>query len=254
MRCKNKRLIENSLHESGVISQAKDPKVQRNKDAMNTNDLAEYASSYAPWRKGISWWAVLIQALIALGIGIFALFNKDYAAWTIIGGFCVYFILSALRTIWQALRGLDIGFSVLGLLAAGGGLAVGTAVLIPVVRAFFGDQAQEGITQYTLLYVFGVAVTIIGLLATGSAFVERPEQGIRWASVIRGLIFVILGGYILIALNNQATFEDSLVINVLSWGFVIIGILLAGQSFMLYRSSRPPVEATTPTTPAAPAA
>lgn len=221
---------------------------------MNTNDLTEYAASYAPWRKGIAWWVVLIQALLALAIGIYALLNKGNAAWIIISGFCVYFIISALRTIWQALRGRDIGFSVLGLLAAGGGLAVGTAVLIPVLRAFFGGDVEPGITQFTLLYVFGVAQLVIGLLATGSAFVERPEHGVRWASVIRGVIFVIFGVYILIALRNLASVDDSLVITVLSWGFVVIGVLLLVQTYMLYRASRPKVATPAPATPTTPVA
>lgn len=213
---------------------------------MATNDLSEYAAAYAPWRKGVAWWVVLIQALIALAIGIYALFNKENATWIIIGGFCVYFIISALRTIWQALRGKDIGFSVLGLLSAGGGLAVGTAILIPLVRAFFGGESAPGMTQYTLLYVFGVAMLVIGLLSTGSAFFERPEQGVRWASVIRGLVFLVLGIYLLIALRNLTSVDDSTVITVLSWGFVAIGVLLGVQTFLLYRAAHPSTEAAAP--------
>lgn len=219
---------------------------------MKTEDLAQYAANYAPWRKGIAWWVVLIQGLIALGIGIYALLNKNYAAWVIISGFCIYFIVSALRTIWQALRGRDIGFSVLGLLAAGGGLAVGTAILVPVLRALFGGDVEAGFAQYTLLYVFGVAQLVIGLLTVGSAFVERPEQGVRWSSVVRGVIFVVLGLYILVALRNLNTVDDSLVITVLSWGFLLIGLLLLVQAYFLYRGSRPKVASVAAAEPAAP--
>jgi len=213
---------------------------------MTTNNLTEYASSYAPWRKGIAWWVVLIQALIALAVGIYAILNPGSASWVIISGFCIYFIISALRTIWQALRGRDIGFSVLGLLAAGGGLAIGTAVLVPVLRAWFGNESAAAGSANVLLYVFGIGMTIIGLLSVGSAFVERPEQGVRWASVIRGVVLLALGVYVLIALRSLAPEQNPLLITVLSWGFVVIGVLLGIQSFMLYRSSRPQVEASAP--------
>lgn len=225
---------------------------------MSSNDLAGYAQAYAPWRKGIAWWVVLIQALIALAIGIYALLNPGSAAWVIITGFCAYFILAALRTIWQGLRGRDIGFSVLGLLAAGGGLTIGTAVLVPVLRYWFRDPSGAAATdemQNVLIYVFGIGMTIIGVLGIGSAFVERPEHGVRWASVIRGVIFTALGIYILVALRSLTPEQSPLLISVLSWGFVIIGVLLAVQTFLLFRASRPATEATaTATTSSTPPA
>jgi hypothetical protein len=219
---------------------------------MSTNDVTGYAQAYAPWRRGIAWWVVLIQALIALAVGIYAILNPESAAWVIITGFCLYFVIAALRTIWQALRGRDIGFSVLGLLAAGGGLTIGMAVLVPAIRSWFFDLEATPEMKASLFYVFGLGMLIIGLLSTGSAFVERPEHGIRWASVIRGVIFVMLGIYLLYALRNLESIDDSLVLTVLSWGFVIIGILLVLQSIVLYRNSRPEVEpAPATTTPAA---
>jgi hypothetical protein len=182
------------------------------------------------------------------------LVDRSLAPWIVIVGFSLYYVISALRTIWQALMGKDIGFSVLGLLAAGGGLTVGAAVLVPTIRSWFAGENAFTPASGTLLYAFGIGQIIIGILSIGSAFVEKPEQGVRWASILRGLIILVLGLWIIYALRNLESFTDSAVITVISWALVAIGVLLAVQAYMLYRGSRPAKPAATPTTPATPAA
>lgn len=221
---------------------------------MSMTNINDTVSSYAPWRKGVAWWVVALQAAFALGLGIWSLLDEQLAPRIVVIGFSVYYVFSALRTVWQALRGRDIGFSVLGLLAAGGGLVIGTAVLVPTLRNWFSNEDAYSLGAATLLYAFGIAQIIIGVLSLGSAFVEKPEQGVRWVSVIRALIILILGVWILYAMNNLTSFQDSLVISVISWGLIAIGVLLAVQAFMLFRASRPEKPADAPTTPATPAA
>ncbi len=217
---------------------------------MSMTNITDSVGNYAPWRKGVAWWAVAIQAALALVIGIWSLADPNFAPWIIIVGLSIYYVFSALRTIWQALRGRDIGFSVLGLLAAGGGLTVGLAVLVPTLRDWISKGEALDVASATLLYAFGIGQVVIGTLSIGSAFVEKPEQGVRWASVIRGAVILVLGVWILWALRNLDTAADSQVITILSWAFVAIGVLLAVQSYLLFRASRPKVE--TPATPAAP--
>lgn len=218
---------------------------------MSMTNINDTMSNYAPWRKGVAWWVVALQAAFALGLGIWSLVDEDLAPRIVVIGFSIYYVFSALRTVWQALRGRDIGFSVLGLLAAGGGLVIGTAVLVPTLRNWFSSEDAYSLGAATLLYAFGIAQLIIGLLSIGSAFVEKPEQGVRWVSVIRGVIILLLGIWILYAMNNLSSFKDSTVIAVISWGLVAIGVLLAVQAFMLFRASRPAKPAETPATPAA---
>lgn len=221
---------------------------------MSMTNINDVVGNYAPWRKGIAWWVVALQAAFALGLGIWSLWDEALAPRIVVVGFSIYYVFSALRTVWAALRGRDIGFSVLGLLAAGGGLVIGTAVLVPTVRNWIGGEDAYSLGAATILYAFGIAQVIIGLLSIGSAFVEKPEQGVRWVSVLRGAIILVLGIWILYALNNLTSFQDSLVIQVIGWALVVIGVLLGVQAFMLYRGSRPAKPATPPTTPAAPAA
>lgn len=218
---------------------------------MSMTNINDTVSNYAPWRKGVAWWIVALQAAFALGLGIWSLVDQSLAPRIVVVGFSIYYVFSGLRTVWQALRGRDIGFSVLGLLAAGGGLVIGTAVLVPAVRNWISSDDPYSLGAATMLYAFGIAQVIIGILSIGSAFVEKPEQGVRWISVIRGAIILVLGIWILYALNNLSSFQDSLVIEVIGWALVAIGVLLAVQAFMLFRGSRPEKPAVAPTTPAA---
>lgn len=95
---------------------------------MNTSSsLNDTVQEYVPWRKGIAWWVVLLQGLVLLGIGGYALWDTNGRR-TIIFGLGIYLLAVGIGTIVSAMRGRSAGLSVFGLLAAGGGLVAGLSV------------------------------------------------------------------------------------------------------------------------------
>ncbi len=190
--------------------------------------------SYAPWRRGIAWWVVLLQGLILLAIGGYSIWDAGSAGRIIILGLGIYLIAVAIWTIVAAMRGRSAGLSVFGLLAAGGGLVAGLSVSLPF---FFRapDAFQSG------FFTFGIALLTIGILTLLAAFVERPEVGIAWATLARGLVWAVLGGYLIYAIVTNV--EQPRLIQWIAIGLLVIGVLLAIYSFLLYRqqAAREPV-------------
>lgn len=192
-------------------------------------------SEYAPWRRGIAWWVVLAQGIVILAIGGFALWNPSWSANIILIGLGVYLIIAAVWTIVSAMRGRDFGLSVFNLLAAGGGFVAGLGVLIPLL--LIGREGVDLITlRTTSLVTFGVALVAVGLLWLLSSFVERPEGRIVIATLVRGLLFMALGGYILYGVS--AGTAD--LVRYIAIAFVVIGVLLVLYGILLNRQQAKP--------------
>ncbi len=51
---------------------------------MSMTNINDTVSSYAPWRKGVAWWVVALQAAFALGLGIWSLVDENLAPWIIV--------------------------------------------------------------------------------------------------------------------------------------------------------------------------
>lgn len=202
----------------------------------SSSGINAVVSEYVPWRKGIRWWVVLVQGLVLLAIGGLALWRKDIANQIVLIGFGSFLILAAVWTIVQAMRGRDYGLSVFNLLAAGGGLVAGIGVLIP-----FMLRNREGIdaasVTATSLVTFGVALLAIGLLWLLSSLVERPEGGVVIITLVRGVLFMVLGAYILF---GMATGDVGALVRWIAIGALVVGVLLTLYSILLNRQQASP--------------
>jgi uncharacterized membrane protein HdeD (DUF308 family) len=190
-------------------------------------------SEYAPWRRGIAWWMVLVQGLVLAALGGAALWRTELANTIILVGLGVYLVLAAVWTIVQAMRGRDYGLSVFNLLAAGGGFVAGLGVLMPFVltsRPAF-DPANEAIVRLTSFITFGVALVAVGLLWLLSAFIERPDRGLVAVTLVRGIFFLGLGGYILFGVVT----DSGDLVRWIALAAIVLGVLLVLYSLVLYR-------------------
>ncbi len=188
--------------------------------------FSDSVQQYAPWRRGIAWWVVLVQGLVLLAIGGYALWDRNSASRIIIFGLGIYLLAIGLGTIVQAMRGRGSGLSVFGLLAAGGGLVAGLSVsllyLISDPNAFAPG-----------FFTFGVALITIGILTLLAGFVERPEAGIVWSTIVRGLVWIGLGSYLVFAIVSQVT--EPKIVSWIAIGLLVLGGVLALYSILLNR-------------------
>lgn len=200
---------------------------------MDAPEINDNVSDYAPWRRGVPWWIVAVQGVILLAIGAFFLLYTDNSIQWVLSALAAYFVLSALWTIVKAMRGVESGLSVFGLLAAGGGLVAGLAVLLPALLPI------NLTTDYrTLLFAFAIAQVAMGVLMTASAFVEHPQGGVSWIGVFRGVVILLLGAYILYSLRSTTTVSDLALIRWIAIAALVVGALLCLYAFTLYRSRR----------------
>ena len=210
----------------------------------NSSGIKDTAQQYAPWRKGIAWWVVLLQGLLLLAIGGYALWSTKSAARVVVLGFGLYLIATALWTIIQSMRGRDIGLSVFGLLAAGGGLVAGISVSLP----FLFSKPEAYAPSF---FTFGVALITIGILTLLSAFVEKPETGVVWQTLVRGVIWLLFGAYLVYAV--VAKVEDPVLIQWIAYALLALGAGLTIFSIVLNRRQAAKKPATADAASAAPA-
>ncbi len=184
--------------------------------------VSDSVKQMAPWRKGITWWVVLLQGVALAALGCYGVWRSKDAGIIISLVLAALLVLQAFWVIVSALRGREFGMSVFNLLAAGGGFVAGLGILIPY---FFQREALHLPTAWAN---FGMALIVVGLLTLASAFIERPNSGIAWNTLIRGLLELVLGAYIFfIAVSNNS--GDAELIRWLA--FVLLG---AGALLILY--------------------
>ncbi len=193
---------------------------------MSNTSINNTVQQYAPWRKGIAWWVVLLQGLVILAIGAYALWSTKSAARVIVLGFGLYLVATAVWMIIQSMRGRDVGLSVFSLLAAGGGLVAGISVALPFLFAKPDAIAPS-------FFTFGIALITIGILTLLSAFVEKPASGIAWPTIVRGLVWLLFGSYMVYAIATQP--EELMLIQWIAYALLVLGAGLTIFSIVLNR-------------------
>lgn len=190
------------------------------------------AMQYAPWRRDIAWWIVLIQGLVLGGIGLYALFGAG-AARTLVLLLGIYVLIHSLWIIFTAWRRPAESRAMLQLVSSGAGLLAGAVV---VFQSFFAS-----IPEVAALAVFALGLITTGVLGVLASFGIRRTSGFPWGVMVRGLIDLGLGAYIVYALRMQAANTEGAVsaVSVIGWLGTIGGVLLIAYAIFLYtRTSR----------------
>jgi hypothetical protein len=186
------------------------------------------AMQYAPWRRDIAWWIVLIQGIVFGGIGLYALVG-DGAGQTIVMLLGLYALIHSLWIIFSSWRRPAESRALLQLVSAGVGLLAGAVV---VFHSYFVNLPWTG-----ALVVFALGLIITGLLGFLASFVIRQGTGFAWGVMVRGLIDLGLGLYLGYALRNQ-TGETAGAVTLIGWVGTIGGVLLIGYSIFLFMKAR----------------
>lgn len=162
------------------------------------------------------WWLVLVQGILAIAFGAFAMFFSGSALLTIMIFFGVYSLLDGVLALWGGIRNREEGW---GWLVFQGiaGIAVGLLAL---------RYPSTTVIAFTLLVAFWALV--IGAIRIFGAFELRKlgAQGWIWAlvagiaAVLFGLALLISPGYGAVALIwligvTVAIFGIALVVNAL---------------------------------------
>lgn len=152
--------------------------------------VTDAARGAAPWRRGIPWWIVLGEGVILVALGLYMLFAGSSAntllGWGVAlallagGALSVYLSLQATRQSpaqrWTMIHGL-VG-------VIGGGLLI-------LLQLFNVLTPRLGVT---LLGVGCLAYGLVGLYM----LVEKNLLAVRRLSVVETVIFLTLGGLLLL--------------------------------------------------------
>lgn len=185
------------------------------------------ADEYKPWRRDISWFAVAIQAALAIAIGAYFLIAPDSANSTI------RFLLAALLIVGSV---LDIKTG-LNAFAAGGGhpgtpfLLVRGGAGITMGICYFAATRYNFVSESDARYVLGfgmIAFALIGFIA----FTMSALSGqIYWAQALANLLFLLLGGVLIY--NRRQGVTDSSAVEYLGIAAIIGGLCLAFYAWYL---------------------
>jgi uncharacterized membrane protein HdeD (DUF308 family) len=174
----------------------------------------------------------LVQGIILAAMGGYGLWQPSQAGIVISLVLAVLLVLQAFWVIIQALRGNEFGMSVFNLLAAGGGLVAGLGILVP----YLFNRDFDLPTSWSN---FGLGLTIVGILTLASSFIERPNQGVAWATLIRGVLQTAFGIYVFyVSLTEQA--GHPALIRWMSIALLALGVVLIIWSGILYSRRRGP--------------
>lgn len=193
----------------------------------------EYVKSvtddYKPWKRGVAWQAVALEAAIAIAIGAYFLIAPDSANSTI------RFLLAALLII-ASLIDIKAGFSQFysapdqrnngaPFLLVRGGAGVTLGIFYFVVTRY--DYMTESDARYVLGFGM-VAYAIIGFIAMIMAMLKGQ---FHWPALLSNLLFLLVGG--VLVYNRHQTVTDSTAVEYLGVAAIIGGICLAVYAWYL---------------------
>jgi uncharacterized membrane protein HdeD (DUF308 family) len=192
-------------------------------------EMAKSALNRArPWRKGMSWWVVVLEGVIALGIGLYAMFMPT-------AGQQVVLLLAILMLVVNAERAW-LGFSerippaviAQRMMRAGIGLTIGVIIVM--------NAWQEFMTPTAALVILSLGWLFIGLVGLWEWVAVHKELGLGWGGLIMPTISLLFG---LLMLGSRLTLGASLLqaVGILA---VVGGVGLLIYGVFLYRQASAP--------------
>jgi len=173
-----------------------------------------------PWRKDAPWWVQAIEALVALGLGIYVLTQSVEAARVLATLLAVFLLVDGLLSLVSGLRGRGKTF---GSIRAGVGILAGVVLLLMPVFGF-GDKMLAG-------WLLGLALIIGGVAGLLSRLFEAPRP-ISWLGVLITLLMIAIGAVYLYSVL-QATYNP---LTAVGWLLIAIGVALGAYAgFNWYR-------------------
>jgi len=184
----------------------------------------------APWRKGITWWLVLVEGLILLAIGIFMLVQTAQAGTAfvlVLGGFLL--INSLLRLFHGLYQQAQVADTRLLMIRGGVGLVTGILVV--------GSPALKHIDVLAAGMIVGAGLLLSGLIGLINILQIQSGQRMTWGIVLADVVEVLLAVIVFYEINVSQASESTL--QILGVIFVAAGTILAIYAIILSRSAKP---------------
>jgi len=181
-----------------------------------------------PFRSDTTWRVVLIQGLLALGIGLYALLAEESARHTIVLLIGLFLLLNGLHLAWEALTDSGNGGDDMDryrLVRAAIGIVTGLIVVIDRFQDFISLDAARVVAGIGLIGM-GI-VTLIGIVAT------REALGWRIAALGSAVLLAAWGGVVLYQASNESGASEFI-----GWGAIAIGVAMIAIAG--YRRQRSP--------------
>jgi len=165
-----------------------------------------------PWRRSTAWWVLLIEGLVALGLGLAILFQPNQAQGWVLLFMAVLLSVHGLLTLLGFLFGRRQGnFPLIrGAIALIIGMA---AILMPMFG--FDDRT-------TIAWMLAAGLVVTGVLSVVAPFVETNQEA-RRGGLLMALFLVVLG--VLLFYNLMTGIN---VLQITAWTLLIFGVGLSG--------------------------
>lgn len=184
------------------------------------------AHRIAPWRPDIPWWAVAVQGILALLLGLWLIVNQG-AGEPVLGVLGLGLLGVAVWWSWSAMRS-DLPQVVLGWrgLRAGAGILAGSLVVLDLLVDFMPATAA--------LVVFALALLMVGGIGAAEWFAGRARMGWRWPSAVGSAVAAAFGLIILISRLQAAP----VFLQVIAMALLAAGVLLVVRAALLFRQEQ----------------
>jgi uncharacterized membrane protein HdeD (DUF308 family) len=181
-----------------------------------------------PLRAEMSWPIILIEGLVAGGIGLYALLAEDNARRNLLFLIGAFLLLNGLGYAFRQFqsRGSYNPMATFQLLRAGIGITVGLLVVIDRISDFMGADATR--------VVLGIGLLGIGLVTLAGMLLVRDEVAFRTGALISALLLSAWG----IIMLYQAS-SDTSSTRLLGWMAIIVGGGLIGLAIFRWQRSQP---------------
>jgi len=192
-----------------------------------TTEMAKSAlRQVRPWRAGMPWWVILLEGLIALGIGIYVLMAPN-------AGNSIVLLLALYLLVVHVERAI-IGFrsripaAILAerMLRAGIGVTVGLIIVVDALIPFINPPAP--------LVILSLGWLLIGAIGIWEWVSARAELGLGLGALVFPVVSALFG---LLMLASRLALGP-LVLQSLAIVSIVAGIALLGYAFMLYRNAQ----------------
>ena len=180
------------------------------------------SNAIKPWRKDAPWWVQAVEALVALGLGVYVLMQAAQASRVLATVLAIFLLVDGLLSLFSAMRGRGKTF---GSLRAGVGIMAGGALLLMTVFNV-NDPVMAG-------WLIGLALILGGLAGLLSTLFEAPRP-ISWIGVLITLLMMALGGVYLYSVLQGTTAP----LTAVGWLLVAVGLALGGLSAYTWSSNR----------------
>lgn len=194
-----------------------------------TSELAKSAlSQVRPWRKGLPWWVVAIEGLIALGVGIYIL-TQPAAGSQIVMILALYLlIVSAERAILGFRELIPQAIVAERMLRAGIGLTVGLIIVL--------DSWQSFMTSPAPVVILSLGWLLTGLIAIWEWVAARSILGLGLGALISPILSSLFGLLMLVSRLSLSGF----VLQALGILATVAGVALLIYGYFLSRKSSTP--------------